>query len=197
MNPNLLEITSIPISIEISVVKGQLRNPNAPKPQMRVTSNDGMVKIEAEPAKINIDTYAARSSMGYGNYNSDDFIKKEAGKGFSLAYNGTARIVSEGNSLQRGTTPGQLAIQNQRAGMSIQTVMEHIPKVGADVTFDKGVININYEMADMNIDWDNLKTVPLEFIPGRVEFNITQMPKVIIEYTGGPIIVGGTYDMRH
>ncbi|MCL2693918.1 MAG: DUF6470 family protein [Oscillospiraceae bacterium] len=187
MNQNLLNITTIPISIEINIVKGELRNPNAPKPKINIQTGDGGIKIQAEHAKINIDTYAARSSMGYGNYNPGDLVKKESDKGIKLAYQGTARIVKEGNALAKGTTTGQLAIQNNRAGASIQTIMEHIPKSGADVTFEKGTLNINYEMRDLNIDWDNLKTVPLQFIPGRVEFNIAQMPQVIIEYTGRPI----------
>ncbi|MCL2019058.1 MAG: DUF6470 family protein [Oscillospiraceae bacterium] len=194
MNHNLLSITTVPISVEINIVKGELRNPNAPKPQIKVKTGAGGIKIEAENAKINIDTYAARSSTGYGKYNSADFYKKEADKGIKLAYQGTARIVREGNALARGTTPGELAIQNNGAGKSIQTVMEHIPKVGADVTFEKGKLSINYEIRDVNIDWDNLKTVPLEFIPGRVEFKVRQMPQVVIEYTGRPIYVPPSAD---
>jgi hypothetical protein len=194
MNPNLLEYTSVPISIEISVVRGQLHNPKAPKPQMRLTTGEGGIKIQAEPAQINIDSYAARSSMGMGNYNSRDFIKNEANKGINLAYQGTARIVSEGNALARGTTPGQLAMKNSRVGVSIQTIMEHIPKESAEVTFEKGILNINYEMKDVNINWDNLKTVPLEFIPGRVEVNVARMPQIIIEYKGRPIYVPPSAD---
>ncbi|MCL2077454.1 MAG: DUF6470 family protein [Oscillospiraceae bacterium] len=194
MNHNLLSITKIPISVEINIVQGELRNPSAPKPQIQVQTGDGGIKIKAEPAKINIDTYAARSSMGYGNYNTGDLKKKEAQRGFKLAYEGTARIVQEGNQLAKGTTPGQIALQNNRAGASIQTIMEFIPKEGANVTFEKGQLNINYEMRDVNIDWENLRAVPLEFIPGRVEFNVTQMPQVVIEYTGRPIYVPPSAD---
>ncbi|MCL1823572.1 MAG: DUF6470 family protein [Oscillospiraceae bacterium] len=194
VSPNLLNITTIPISVEINVVKGELRNPKAPKPQIKIETGDGGIKIEASPAKINIDTYAARSSMGLGKLNSKDFYKREADKGKKLAYQGTARIVSEGNSLERGTSPGQLALKNQRAGMNIQTVMEYIPKADADITFEKGTLNINYKIRDVDINWENLKTVPLEFRPGRVDINIRQMPKVIVEYTGGPIYVPPSAD---
>ncbi|MCL2637827.1 MAG: DUF6470 family protein [Oscillospiraceae bacterium] len=194
MNHNLLSITTIPINVEISVVKGQLQNPNAPKPQIRISTGEGGIQVQAEKATINIDTYAARSSMGYGNYNFADLKKKEADKGWSFSYEGTARIVSEGNALARGTTSGQLAIRNNSAGKTIQTVMEHIPKVGADVTFDKGQLHINYEMKDLDIGWENLKAVPLRFIPGRVEVNITQYPDIIIEYTGRPIYVPPSAD---
>jgi hypothetical protein len=195
MNHNLLSITSVPIAVEINIVPGELRNPNAPKPMINITTDDGgFHHIKAGPAKINIDTYAARSSMGYGNYNSADFVKKEVDNGWKLAYQGTARIVSEGNSLARGATASQLAMQNSNAGKTINTVMEHIPKQGADVTFEKGVLHIDYQMKDLNIDWENLKTVPLQFIPGRVEVNITQYPDIIIEYTGRPIYVPPSAD---
>lgn len=189
MNHNLLNITTVPISVEINIVKGQLKNPNAPKPQIKINTGDGGIQIEAEPAKINIDTYAARSSMGLGKQNYSDFYKGEADKGMRLAYQGTARIVSEGNSLARGSTISQIAKKNNRVGVTVQTVMEHIPKTGADVTFDEGRLNINYHVKDLNIDWANLSTVPLQFIPGRVDINITQLPKVVIEYVGGPIYV--------
>ncbi|MDR2558522.1 MAG: DUF6470 family protein [Oscillospiraceae bacterium] len=194
MNHNLLSITQIPINVEISVVQGRLQPANSPRPQIRVTTGDGGIQIEAEKATINIDTYSARSSMGYGNYNFADFKKKEADKGWNFAYQGTARIVSEGNALARGTTSGQLAMRNNSAGRTIQTVMEHIPKAGADVTFDKGQLNIRYVIRDVNIDWDNVQKEPLRFIPGRVEVNITQYPDIIIEYTGRPIYVPPSAD---
>jgi hypothetical protein len=194
MNHNLLSYTTIPINVEINVIQGRLQNPNAPKPQIKISTGEGGIRVEAEKATINIDTYAARSSMGYGNYNFADLKKKEADKGWSLSYQGTARIVSEGNAYTRGTTAGQLAKKNNSAGKTIQTVMEHIPKTGADVTFDKGELHINYQMKDVDIDWENLKTVPLRFIPGRVEVNITQYPDIVIEYTGRPIYVPPSAD---
>jgi hypothetical protein len=194
MNHNLLSITSIPIAVEINIVPGELRNPNAPKPKINISTGEGGIQIKADPAKINIDTYKARSSMGYGKYNSADFVKKEVDKGITLSYQGTARIVSEGNSLARGSTASQLAMKNSNAGKTINTVMEHIPKANADVTFEKGILHIDYQMKDLNIDWENLKTVPLQFIPGRVEVNITQYPDIIIEYTGRPIYVPPSAD---
>jgi len=194
MNHNLLSITSVPIAVEINIVPGELRNPNAPKPKININTGEGGIQIQADPARINIDSYAARSSMGYGKYNSADFVKKEVDKGIRLSYQGTARIVSEGNSLARGSTAGQLALKNSNAGKTINTVMVHIPKANADVTFEKGILHIDYQMKDVNIDWENLKTVPLQFIPGRVEVNITQYPDIIIEYTGRPIYVPPSAD---
>jgi len=190
---NLLNITSVPIKVEINIKKGEFTNPKVDNPEralkMNIQTSQGELKIHSEPPKINIDTYAARSSLGYGHYNNADFIGKNAQDGISVAYQGTAKIVSEGNQLVRGVSPAEIAAQNNKAGQTIQTIMDFLPKEGADVTFDNGVLNINYDAGDVNIDWENAGVVPFEFTPGKVEFEITQMPSVQIEYTGGPIYV--------
>ena len=193
VDSNLLSITTIPIKVEINIRKGELSNPKTYNPdkqlKMNIQTDQGELKIHSEPPKIKIDTYAARSSMGYGNYNNSDFVKKNANDGISVAYQGTAKIVNEGDQLVRGVSPAEISAQNNKAGQTIQTIMDFLPKEGADVTFDDGVLNINYDAGDVNIDWENAGVVPLEFIPGKVEFNVTQMPRVEIEYLGDPIYV--------
>ncbi|MBQ9483525.1 MAG: hypothetical protein IJU82_04970 [Ruminiclostridium sp.] len=193
VDSNLLSITSIPIKVEINIRKGELSNPKINDPgkalKMNIQTDQGELKIHSEPPKIKIDTYAARSSLGFGHYNNADFVKRNANDGISVAYQGTAKIVNEGDQLVRGVSPAEIAAQNNKAGQTIQTIMDFLPKEGADVTFDDGVLNINYDAGDVNIDWDNAGIVPLEFIPGKVEFNITQLPKVEIEYLGDPIYV--------
>lgn len=190
---NLLSITTVPIQVELNIRKGEFTNPKIGNSdsgiKMNIDTKQGQMKIHSEPPKINIDTYAARSSMGYGQYNNSDLIKKEANDGFSVSYQGTAKIVQQGNQLARGVSPAEIAAQNSRAGQTIQTIMDFIPKEGADVTFDKGVLNINIEASEVNVDWENLGVVPFEFTPGKVELEVTQMPSIEIEYLGGPIYV--------
>lgn len=201
VNPNLLSITTIPIKVEINITKGEFTNPRVNNPdrafKMDIKTQNGQLKIHSEPSQIHIDTYAARSSMGYGEMNNGDLIKNEANKGIKLAYQGTARVVQEGNQLARGATASQIAAQNNRAGQTIQTIMEFLPKTGADVTFDKGVLNINYEVGDVDIDWENAQAMPYEFTLGKVEFSIAQMPKVEIEYLGGPIYAPPSADPNY
>jgi len=198
---NLLDITTIPIKVEINITKGSFTNPRVNNPdnafKMDIKTDNGKLQIHSEPQKIKIDTYAARSSMGYGQYNNADLIKHEADKGFKIAYEGTARIASEGNQLARGASPAEIAAQNSRAGQTIQTIMEFLPKTGADITFDKGVLNINYDVGDVSIDWENAAAMPYEFTPGKVEFTVAQMPSVEIEYTGGPIYVPASSDPNY
>ena len=190
---NLLNITTVPIQVEINIKKGEFVNPKAGNPdralKMDIKTKNGELKIHSELPKIKIDTYAARSSMGYGELSNGDMIKKVSSEGFSLAYKGTARIVQDGDQLAKGASPAEIAAQHNRAGQTIQTIMDFIPKEGADVTFDKGVLNINYDMGEVGIDWENASVVPFEFTPGRVSFEVTQMPSVTIEYMGDPIYV--------
>lgn len=190
---NLLNITTVPIKVEINIKKAEFTNPRVNNPdkalKMNIQTDHGELKIHSEPPKIKIDTYAARSSMGYGQYNNGDLIKRKANDGISIAYQGTAKIVNEGNQLVRGVSPAEIAAQNNKAGQTIQTIMDFLPKEGADVTFEDGVLNINYDAGEVNIDWDNAAVEPFEFIPGKVEFEITQMPSVQIEYLGDPIYV--------
>lgn len=201
VEPNLLSITTIPIKVELNIVQGGMRNPRVNNPdaafKMDIETKDGNLQIHSEPMKIHIDTYAARSSLGYGNYNNLDLFKKKSEEGFRLAYEGTARIASDGNQLARGVSPSQIAAQHMRAGQTVQTIMDFLPKTGADVTFEDGVLNINYEVGDVNIDWENAQMMPYEFTPGRVEISIAQMPRVEIEYLGGPIYVPPSADPNY
>ncbi len=190
MNPNLLKITSIPISIEVNVTNAQLKVPDGKEPlKMDIDRTPGGYTMKSRPARINIDTYAARSSMGYGEYNATDFNKKQAERGFKISYEGVARIVSEGDQLARGVSPSEIASQNMRAGASIETISEFIPKGGADISFDKGTLTLNYTPTDINIDWENVNSSVVEFVPGSIEFIIKERPRVEIEYVGDPIYV--------
>ena len=190
MNPNLLKITSIPISIEVNVTNGSLKAPEDKEPlKIDINRTPGGYKMESRPAKINIDTYAARSSMGYGEYNASDFNQREADRGFKIAYQGVARIVNEGDQLARGVSPSEIAAQQMRAGATIETAIDFLPKGGADVSFDKGTLSINYTPTDINIDWENINSSVVEFVPGNIEFIVKERPRVEIEYLGEPIYV--------
>jgi hypothetical protein len=156
---------------------------------MNIKTDKGGFKMEARPAKLNIDTYAARASMGLGKKNFGDFYNEEAQRGIKLAYQGVARIADDGNDMARGSSPSDVANQSMRSRFSIETVMDFIPKEGAEFSYEEGVLNINYQVDDMNLDWENLEAARLVFNPGKVEINVAQYCKVEIEYVGDPIYV--------
>ena len=189
MNSNLLQITTIPISIEIKVTNAKFELADDRQPKVNITTQNGGYVMKAEPLKINIDTYEARKSLGYGHMSDGDMLKQKASEGFTLAFQGTAKVASEGNQLARGVSASDIAIQNARAGATIETIMEFLPKEGADITFDGGKLNIDYKMGSQEIDWDITERLPMEFIPGSVELIVRDRPRVEIEYVGEPIYV--------
>ncbi len=197
MDTNLLQITTIPIQIEIKVTNAKLEYAEDRQPKVNITSQDGRFVMEAEPLRLNIDTYEARKSLGEGHMNDADLMQKKANEGFSIAFQGTARVAGEGNQLARGMSPAEIAIQNARAGATIDTIMEFLPKEGADITFDGGKLNIEYQMGSQEFDWDLKSELPMEFIPGSVELIVRDRPRVEIEYIGGPIYVPPSADPNY
>ncbi|MBE6900970.1 MAG: hypothetical protein E7478_00690 [Ruminococcaceae bacterium] len=189
MNGNLLQITTIPISIEIKVTNAKFELSDDRQPKVNITTKNGGYVMKAEPLKINIDTYEARKSLGFGHMTDGDMLAQKASDGFTLAFQGTARIASEGDQLARGMTASEIAIQNARAGATVETIMEFLPKEGADITFDGGKLNIDYQMGSQEFDWDINERLPMEFIPGSVELIVRDRPRVEIEYVGDPIYV--------
>ncbi len=190
MIPNLLQITTIPIKIEIKVTNATYEPVDEPRqPKVNITTTHGGYVMEAEPLKLNIDTYEARKSLGYGHMSDADLMKQKAQQGFSIAFQGAAKIASEGNQLARGMTASEIAINNARAGATVETIMEFLPKEGAQITFDEGKLNIEYQMGSQDIDWDVMPNLPMRFIPGSVELIVRDRPRVEIEYIGDPIYV--------
>ncbi|MDE7361690.1 MAG: hypothetical protein K2N38_07135 [Oscillospiraceae bacterium] len=190
MIPNLLQITTIPIQIEIKVTNAKFEHSEEyTQPRVNIKTQNGNFVMQAEPLKLNIDTYEARKSLGFGHMTDGDMLKQKAQEGFSIAFQGTAKVASEGDQLARGMSPSEIALNNARAGATVQTIMEFLPKEGADITFDAGKLNIEYQMGSQDIDWDVHPDSPLEFIPGSVEFIVRDRPRVEIEYIGDPIYV--------
>lgn len=189
MDSNLLQITTIPIQIEIKVTNAKFEYPDDRQPKVNITNTNGKLVMQAEPLKLKIDTYEARKSLGEGHMTDGDLLQQKANEGFSIAFQGTAKVASEGNSLARGMSASEIAIQNARAGATVETVMEFLPKTGADITFDEGKLNIEYQMGEQEFDWDIKSQLPMEFIPGSVELIVRDRPRVEIEYVGEPLYV--------
>lgn len=189
MNPNLLQITTIPIQIEIKITNAKLEYSEDRQPKVNINTRNGNFVMEAEPLQVKVDTYEARKSLGEGHMTDADLLQQKASEGFSIAFQGTARVADDGNQLARGVSPSELAIQHARAGATVETIMDFLPKTGADITFDGGKLNIEYQMGQQDIDWDIQSKLPMEFIPGSVEFIVRDRPRVEIEYVGDPIYV--------
>jgi len=186
---NLLQISTTPIQLEVNVTRASLESPAKQLPKMNVKTEKGGFRMEATPVKLNIDTYQARSSMGMGNLSMPDFYNEEAQRGIRLSYEGLAKIVEDGNMLGRGATPVEVSTKNHRASFNIQTVLDFIPKTGANISWEDGALNVNYQVDDRSVDWEHLEAARLIFNPGSIEISVEQHPQVVIEYVGEPIYV--------
>jgi hypothetical protein len=153
-------------------------------PRQNVQVNRGGIRMESRPAQLNIDTYQARASMGLGHMNIIDFAKDEAQRAWQLTREGTTRIVENGNALARGSSPVEVAVQNNRASFHIETVMEYIPKVGPEFSATDGFLDVDIGRNEVVIDWEHIQAERAIFHPGSVDIVVTQHAEVVIEYVG-------------
>lgn len=86
----------------------------------------------------------------------------------------------------------QMARQ-QTVGQPANLNIEFLPKTGADISWDGGEMSIRYEMDKLNFDW-RMQQMSFTFVPGDIEFTMTQRPDVIIKYVGGPLYVPPSAD---
>lgn len=85
MNSNLLQITTIPISIEIKVTNAKYQYPREDRqPKVNITNTQGGYVMKADPIKVKIDTYEARKSLGYGHMTDGDMMSKKRRMDFHL-----------------------------------------------------------------------------------------------------------------
>ena len=54
-------------------------------------------------------------------------------------------------------------------------------------------MSIRYEMDKLNFDW-RMNQMQFTFVPGDIEFKVTQQPDVVIKYTGSPLYVPPSAD---
>ena len=184
---NLLQITTKPIELQISTQRASLESPRIRMPKQNVQVNRPGVRMESRAAKLNIDTYAARSSMGIGSMKSIDFMREEAQRGWNLSREGTERIVENGNSLARGSSPVDIAVQNNRAGFTIETFVEFIPKTGPEFSVEEGMLDIDIGANEVGIDWELSLFDEVIYHPAVFDVVVAQYPEVIIEFIGDPL----------
>jgi len=189
VNHNLLEYSSIPLQMEIRVNNAALESPGKRLPYANVRRHKGGLHTDVNrPAKINIDTYNARKSMGYGMYKMSDFWSKEVSRAWKLTFRGVADIVQDGNELVRGSAPSEIAVRDFNAELKVQTQTVFFPGCGADLTYEPGEYDISFKPDDVDVDWENIRIgAGLIYKPGSVEIRVKQRPALKFKYVGDPI----------
>ena len=185
---NLLQITTRPAKIEVKTTRASLESPgNKRMARQNVQVQRPGFRMDSRPSRLNIDSYAARSSMGMGNFNPIDFMREEAQRGWQITREGVGRIAEDGNSLARGSSPAEIATQHRRANYNIETFVEFLPKVGPEFSVNEGFLNVDISPNEVRIDWEHLQAERKIFNPGNVEIEIVQHHEVVIEFVGRPL----------
>lgn len=182
----LLRISSVPISVEITVNRARLQYNNQ-LPKVQVTRERGGFQMEAEPIRMNMDSTKMRDSIGLKS--PDTLMRDCKSESMKITYQAIASMVQDGNRLMETNsyTPARLAAA--RNMKSIETVLEFLPKEGPEISWSGGTLSVKYETDKLNFNWDLHPKQAFEFVPGNIEFQVKDYPKVNIEYVGEPIYV--------
>lgn len=187
----LIEIKTVPIELEMKVNHARLDYKRSTV-DLEISRNQGGLQIRSKPIKVNIDTFEARNSVSPTAMRS---IEQAAQRGQQKVYDTTATYARRGDLLLEAKIGEQLISQFAMESQQVNTdfAMKWLPTTGPDISWDGGELNIRYEMDKLNFDW-RMDQGNVEFIPGNIEFTVTQQPDVIIKYIGGPVYVPPSAD---
>lgn len=183
----LLEIKTIPMSFEMKINKAkyEIATTNA---TFELKRHKGGFDMQMKPTKLNIDTVEARYSAGIKSAmrSVQDFAKK----GIQAGYQATAAYAKEGNMmLDINITGNPIAeIAMKKFFSDVEFNLGFAPEVGPDISWDIGGISMNFKMDDLGFDW-KIEKPAINFIPGSIEFVVTEYASVEINYIGTPIFV--------
>ncbi len=191
----LIEIQTIPIEIQMKVTNARLEYARGTA-NLEISRDKGGLQIRSQPIQVNIDTFEARNSIVPTTMRS---IEQSAQSGRQAAYAATASMSQEGRMMMEATVDGQVipnlarqAVLERPADLNLQ----FLPSTGPEITWTGGELSVQYEMDKLNFDW-RMEQMQFTFVPGDIEFTITQRPDVVIKYVGGPLYVPPSSDPNY
>ncbi|WP_312938679.1 DUF6470 family protein [Oscillibacter sp.] len=192
----LIEIKSVPLELEMRVTDAKLEYSRATV-DMEITRNEGGLSIRSKPIRVNLDTFEARNSV---TPTLATRIKDNAQAGKQAAYEATATYARQGQLLLQAKIGEEMvtkfAAEAQARNVKTNVGLAFLPTQGADISWDKGELNIRYEMDKVNFDWRSQQG-NFEFTPGDIQFEVTQQPDVVIKYVGGALYVPPSADPQY
>lgn len=191
----LIEIQTIPIEIQMKVTNARLEYARGTA-NLEISRDKGGLQIRSQPIQVKIDTFEARNSIVPTTVRS---IEQSAQSGRQAAYQATASISREGRMMMEATVDGQVipnlarqAVLERPADLNLQ----FLPSVAPEISWNGGELSVQYEMDKLNFDW-RMEQMQFTFVPGDIEFTMTQRPDVIIKYVGGPLYVPPSSDPNY
>ena len=192
----LIELKSVPIEIEMKITDVKLEYKRGTV-DMQVSRNEGGLQIKSSPIRLNLDTFEARNSV---MPTVATRIQRSAEAGQQAAYSATATYARQGQLLLQARVGQELvtqfAAEAQNKDLKTNVGIQFLPTTGPEISWDKGEINIRYEMDKMNFDW-RTQNGDIQFTPGDIEISVTQQPDLIIKYVGGALYVPPSSDPNY
>ena len=192
----LIELKSVPIEIEMKITDAKLEYKRGTV-DMQVSRNEGGLQIKSSPIRLNLDTFEARNSV---MPTVATRIQRSAEAGQQAAYSATATYARQGQLLLQARVGQELvtqfAAEAQNKDLKTNVGIQFLPTTGPEISWDKGEINIRYEMDKMNFDW-RTQNGDIQFTPGDIEISVTQQPDLIIQYVGGALYVPPSSDPNY
>jgi len=184
----LLEIRSIPISIQYKVNPAQIERKNV-KAEVEISRDKKGLSIKSRPIKLSIDSFDAKNSVAKTPIKS---VEEAATLGKEAALTATATYAKEGSmmvniQLDQKMIP-QLAAERFNAPLQYDFNIKYVPDQPINMDWMPGELKIEYEMDKLNFDWKTTQN-DFQFTPGNIEVIIEEHPRVVIEYVGDPIYV--------
>lgn len=183
----LLKITNIPIEYNISIEPARLELKQSQNPAQKMTHNPSQMNIHTRNIEVRLDTTDMRASLNQRN--SNDFALYYGNKGNQTAYRAIGEAVQLGNQMgqiQDGVSISQIIQQKMLEQPTTYTTF--IPAVGPEISWQPQEVKLAYDPGSLQFDWQIMKNA-MDYIPGKFQVNITQYPKVQIEYLGKPTYV--------
>ena len=161
--------------------------------QVSLAIGKGGLNIRSQPIQVNLDTFEARNSV---MPTTATLIRQQAQAGVQGAYQATAVLAQKGRMMMEARIDQDVIpklARQQTTGDPVNLNIQFLPSVGPDISWDGGEMSIRYEMDKLNFDW-RMEQMSFTFVPGDIEFTMTQRPDVIIKYVGGPLYVPPSSD---
>lgn len=187
MVSQVLQIHSTPVRWRMEVQNAKVQaNLLIDPPRMQTSHQEAKITMHTKNTQVLIDTTEMRASMNLKNISR--VLSEAAQRGRQAAMQATAELSSFGSQLGRidqGVQIPQLVGQQIRQREMPNSYTVFIPSVGPDLSWDPATIQGEYQPAQYETQWQLDKNV-MEYIPGKAQLIIEQLPRVDIEYTGSP-----------
>ena len=176
--------------VDTSIKHPRMVNPGQDWLFIRQDTDLGGIEVHTTEADIDIDTKAARESLGFGHMFDDTMVRIYAQRGKEACADFTKRTAQDGEAMvQQRMFPAQLARKHYWEDKRVepsQAQLTFIPSEDADIEVTRGGADISYNPTEVNIDWANTDIVPYQLDRGTVTFDIVQKAYIDIIYMGDP-----------